>query len=56
MRRILVAAAFAAASLPTAASAFPPHCEKDADKPCFTFCEIYHDVEALFTETPVSGC
>lgn len=56
MRRALVAAALAVASVPVTATAFPPHCEKYADKPCFTFCEIYQDIEPLFDPTPVSGC
>jgi hypothetical protein len=61
MRRTLTLAAVAAvAAAPllalTPASALPPDCERYGDKPCFTFCEIWHELEPLFSDTPVTGC
>lgn len=60
--RVVLAAALAAAlaSVVTpAASALPPECDRYADKPCFTFCEVWNEyVERLWLEPipPTSGC
>lgn len=58
-RRLVLAAALAVAALPAAAAALPPECDRYADKPCFTLCEIWHDhVERLWTDPipPTDGC
>lgn len=48
MRVTLALAALAAAALPaTAAQAFPPDCDRYADKPCYTAREALCDAEGI---------